>query len=291
MKAIVTGSEGFIGKTLVSSLKQRGYDVLEIDIKNGQNAVDLELSEKVDEVYHLAATNGTRHFYEKPSEVLKNNTSLTFAFDEYLKVFPDTRFIFASTCEIFNGAIDKFGWEVPTMENVPAVFDDLSNPRWSYSLPKALAENYISNTYKNTVIVRYFNIFGEHQEDHFISEFIQRCTGQGRYEIFGNDRRAFCYVKDAAEMTINVGRTGAGTYNIGREHEISIEQVARKIMQILSLDQAELSVELGKPGSVTRRCPSLHKYNSEFGEYKYTDFDQALEATVKWYVAETQGNG
>ena len=122
MKAIVTGSEGFIGKSLVEKLESSGYEVIVYDIKNGDDVTQLQNIPEVDEIYHLAATNGTRLFYEQPSEVLKNNTLITFAFDKYMHCYPNTRFIFASTCEIFNGAIDEFNWEVPTSDLLHHLF-------------------------------------------------------------------------------------------------------------------------------------------------------------------------
>jgi len=288
MKAIVTGSEGFIGKALVSELKNNNFEVIGIDIKNGDDAITIGDIGQVDEIYHLAATNGTRLFYEQPSQVLKNNTLLTFAFDDYMNQFPETQFVFASTCEIFNGAIDQFNWEVPTKEDVPAVFENLANPRWSYSLPKALAENYLLNNYKNVAILRYFNIFGENQINHFISEFVERCVRDAVYKINGNDTRAFCYVKDAVAMTAKVGRHGRGVYNIGRAEEVSIETVALEILNYLGIDRKRLEVHPGQIGSATRRCPSMEKYEKEFGEFEYTDFKAAIRSTVDWNLTELE---
>ena len=291
MKAILTGSSGFIGKSLAVQLRKRGYEVLEYDAKDGKDIVNVDYSfPKVDAIFHMAATNGTRLFYENPSHVLKNNTLLTFCFDEYMEKYPETKFVFASTCEIFNGAIDTFGWPVPTDESVPAVFSELENPRWSYSIPKALAENYIQNTYQNAVIVRYFNIFGEHQVDHFMSEFIYRCVQQKVYEIYGNDTRSFCYVDDATNMTINLLNAPGGTYNVGCQKEVTIESVSKSIMKLLGVDASKLVIKSGQRGSVTRRCPDISKYSGLFGNYHYTPFEDALKRTVTWYLEQLDGN-
>lgn len=288
MKAIVTGSHGFIGRALVHELDIQGYEVYEYDIKNGDDVTKLNDVPKVDEIYHLAATNGTKLFYDQPADVLKNNTLLTFAFDNYMLLNPNTRFIFSSTCEVFNGAVDQFGWEVPTAEDVPAVFCDLSNPRWSYSLPKALAENYYQNAYSNVSIIRYFNIFGEGQVDHFISEFIERSIKQGIYRVYGNDTRSFCYVKDAAAMTVNIGKNGSGVYNIGREQEDKIEDIAKFILRTLEISEQQLEIYQGKEGSASRRCPSMKRYNEQFGAFEYTNFNKAMENTIAWNLKELE---
>ena len=108
-RAILTGSSGFIGKSMVVQLKKRGYEVFEYDVKDGQDlAKVVHTFPEVEVIFHMAATNGTRLFYEKPSEVLKNNTLLTFCFDDYMIKFPKTKFIFASTCEIFKEALNRY---------------------------------------------------------------------------------------------------------------------------------------------------------------------------------------
>ncbi|MGB0360365.1 MAG: 5-methyltetrahydropteroyltriglutamate--homocysteine S-methyltransferase, partial [Endozoicomonas sp.] len=80
--------------------------------------------------------------------------------------------------EIFNGAVDKGFYDVPTDEQVPIMFDDITNARWSYSIPKALGENLISNLSTHWLIIRYFNVYGPGQRDHFISEFVERAKQQ-----------------------------------------------------------------------------------------------------------------
>ena len=285
MKAIVTGHKGFIGKAVYDFLLQKKWIVYGYDKLDNQDLLNNQISfPKVDVIFHLAATNGTKLFYNSPAEVLKNNTLLNFCFDAYMRKYPNTKFIFASTCEIFNGAVDNFGWEVPTDESVPAVFFDIHNPRWSYSLPKALGENYFMNNYENVSIIRYFNIFGEGQKDHFISEFIKRCLLEKKFIIYGNDTRSFCYVKDAAKMSYNMIESDSGVFNIGRSCEYKISEIAYIIMKILGFEDKVLEIKSSPKGSVKRRCPSMMKYNEHFGCFEYTPLEFSLLKTVNWYV-------
>lgn len=289
-RAIVTGSDGFIGRHLVASLRRDGFEVFTLDRQSGDDLVSrMPDLPPVDFVFHLAATNGTKNFYSSPGQVLKNNALLTFVFDKYLADNPDIPFVFASTCEVFNGAVDRFGWPVPTDETVPVVFSDIGNPRWSYSLPKAMAENYYLNNYKNARIIRYFNVFGEYQEEHFISEFVIRYAKTGEATIFGNDTRSFCYVQDAVNMTIKIASGPGGLFNVGREQEISIEAVAKKIMSILGKEQDKLTILPSPRGSAARRCPDMRKFYELFGRYDHCDFDVALRRTVEWILSSQDG--
>lgn len=285
MRIIITGSDGFIGTHLKEYLVSEGHEVFCFDRSRGidlcKNKVNFP---KADVIYHLAATNGTKHFYNSPSNVLKNNTLLNFVFDDYMEKYPQTEFFFSSTCEIFNGAVDVFDWPVPTDETVPAVFHDTSNPRWSYSMPKIIGENYLLNRYSNVKIIRYFNIFGEKQKDHFISEFVSRCSEKHEIELYGDDTRAFCHVADAAKMTAALCGKSTGVYNIGCPNEYRVSDVARKILKILGMNDKKLIIHPSPIGSVSRRCPDVSKILNEIGEFNFTPFEQALEKTVKWYL-------
>jgi nucleoside-diphosphate-sugar epimerase len=233
-----------------------------------------------DVVVHLAATNGTRLFYEQPTDVLINNTLPTINLIERYRD-TNTKFVFASTCEIFNGAIDEGYYPVPTDEQVPVVFNDITNPRWSYSIPKALGENLVANCGLEYLIIRYFNVYGPGQIDHFINEFVERCKA-GEYYIKGDDTRSFCYVDDAVKMTDMLVRNHSNkTVNVGRQDEVKISVVAKLIMGIMGINPDKLEVRSGPIGSAKRRCPdtTLVRTLTEFTDY--TPLEKGLRKTVE----------
>jgi nucleoside-diphosphate-sugar epimerase len=86
-KILVTGSSGFIGTHLVKSLKEQGHIIVEADRKNGIDLCDLSTVQSlpdVDIVVHLAAFNGTRHFYEQPLNVIRDGVLPTqYLVDRY----------------------------------------------------------------------------------------------------------------------------------------------------------------------------------------------------------------
>jgi len=175
MKILLTGHKGFLGKHLHAEIRKESiHHIITVDRDDGQDLCNekfvFDLPE-VDIIFHLAAYNGTKFFYSNPTEVSLNNTLPTI---NLIKRYSNTKskFIFASTCEIFNSSTYTLNYKVPTDENVPIMFDNILNPRWSYSLPKALGENLIANSFKNWLILRYFNIYGPNQKDHFLPEFI-----------------------------------------------------------------------------------------------------------------------
>ena len=177
MKILLTGHKGFIGKYLLEELKKENNQIYTVDKDEGEDLCDENfinsLPKDIDMIYHLAAFNGTKNFYTNPVEVCLNNTLPTInLIKKYNKT--NAKFIFASTCEIFNSTIDMNLYDIPTDENVPIMFQDIKNPRWSYSIPKALGENLIANCGLDWLVIRYFNIYGPGQKDHFLPEFIDR---------------------------------------------------------------------------------------------------------------------
>ena len=283
-KILLTGSHGFIGSHYYKYLQQQKAHVAPYDKKiRGEDLADkntTKLLPDYDVVVHLAATNGTKLFYEQPTDVLINNTLPTINLIERYRN-TNTKFVFASTCEIFNGAIDAGYYHVPTDEQVPVVFNDITNPRWSYSIPKALGENLVSNSGLDYLIIRYFNVYGPGQTDHFINEFVERCK-HGDYYIKGNDTRSFCYVDDAVKMTDNlVNNCINKTVNVGNDNEVNVSVVAKLIMGYMGINPDKLKILPGPKGSVKRRCPDTTLVQMLTGFTDYTPLEVGLKKTVE----------
>ena len=282
MRIVLTGHKGFIGQHYLDHIKDK-HQVTTYDLVDGQDLKDKSVADSMpdcDVVVHMAATNGTRLFYETPTEVTMNNTLPTMHIVDRYKDTP-TKIVFTSTCEIFNGTIDKGLYPIPTDEEVPIMFDDITNPRWSYSIPKALGENLISNLTTHWLIIRYFNIYGPSQKDHFISEFVERVK-QGEYYIKGNDTRSFCYVDDAVAMTHQlVLNANDRIVNVGRHEESTIEDVAKCILDVMGVDPTLLEIHDGPVGSAKRRCPDTKQLRSLTGFENYTNLYDGIRKTVE----------
>ena len=281
MKILLTGHKGFIGSHYHNLIKQNNK-VFVVDKILGEDLCDKSITKNlpdVDVVIHMAATNGTRLFYEIPTEVSFNNTIPTFnLIERYART--NTKFVFTSTCEIFNGTIDDGLYPVPTDENVPVMFKDVTNPRWSYSLPKALGENLVANCGLPWVVIRYFNIYGPGQKDHFISEFVERVV-KGEYYLNGDDTRSFCYVQDAVNITDQLARHANNEIvNVGKQEEVKISDVAKIIMDIMEVDPNKLEILPSPIGSAKRRCPDTSKM-LRLTNYEYVfNLKDGLKLTV-----------
>jgi UDP-glucose 4-epimerase len=267
MKILVTGSSGFIGQHLVPALESQGHIIVRADRTHG---CDLTIKENVDNlpdvdiVVHLAAHNGTKHFYERPLDVIRDSVLPTqYLIDRYAgKV---ERIIFTGTCESYAGAVDLFNWPVPTNETVPLVVGDVTNPRWSYGGSKIVNELQITAAHSQLgqeyAIIRYHNVYGPGQVDHFIPEFFERAK-IGDLSLKGwENTRSFMYISDAIRATIQVifdAECANQIINVGVDDEKTIKDLATMILYEAGI-VGELTLEPAPLGSVKRRCGDITK--------------------------------
>lgn len=285
---LVTGSSGFIGRHLVSALRSQRHEVIEADRAKGIDLTDpavVRALPDVDTVVHLAAFNGTRHFYERPLDVIRDNVLPTqYLLDRYAGRVD--QFVFTGTCESYAGMTDHYGWPIPTPETVPLVVADVQNPRWSYGGSKILNELQCVAAHtqlgQDYVILRYHNVYGPGQRDHFIQEFWDRMQ-QGRLSLYGwENTRSWMYITDAIDATVRVMSTPTcrnQIINIGTDQEYTIRDMAEMIMAAAGV-QGELELHDAPSGSVRRRSGDTTKLRELTGFQPRVDIKQGIKATV-----------
>lgn len=285
MKTIlVTGSSGFIGKHLCKKLIKLGHRVVEADKTSG---IDLTIAENVnslpdvDIVVHLAAFNGTRFFYELPYDVVRTNILTTqYILDRYAGNVE--KIIFSGSCESYAGAVDNFDWPVPTAEDVPLMVSQIKNPRWSYGGSKIVNELQMVSAGlqlgQKYSIIRYHNVYGPGQTDHFIPDFIERAR-QGQFLLKGwKNTRSFMFIDDAIDVTIDImfnKNCIDEIIHVGVNDQRSIKEVAEIILKEMNIS-AELVLENSPDGSVSKREPDIKKLISLTGFYPKINLRQGI---------------
>jgi nucleoside-diphosphate-sugar epimerase len=323
MKVLVTGAAGFVGYHLVSLLLEnpRVHLTLVDDLSRGKmdgelrsilarpnvKFVKLDLTDPAsvkrlgqgyDHVYHLAAVNGTRRFYEMPHEVLRINILSLLNILEWMREKnPKGKILFTSSNEAYAGGLESFGkLPIPTPEAVPLVISDTYNPRWSYAATKLIGElmviHYAERYNFRAVIVRPHNFYGPRAGDeHIIPEFSVRFAKQvPEITIFNPDHsRGYCYIGDAVRamaMLMDSSKTDGfpiETVHIGDTNEITNRNLVGHLMRVSGWRPTTINTQAGHEGSVQRRRPNTTKLRRLVGWRPEVGLKEGLRRTYNWY--------
>jgi len=319
MKTLVTGGAGFIGFHLGKFLADKGYNVTLLDNfargsedeelkqfleKDNVNFIKADLTNteffskldrEYDQIYHLAAINGTENFYNIPHKVLKVGILGTLNMLDWFVNSGKGKFLFSSSSETYAGALKLLGdkFPVPTPEEVPLVIDNPSNVRWSYGGSKILSEIAVHSyskafNLKNISIIRYHNIYGPRMGyEHVIPQFVERIIKKkDPFEIFGGqETRTFCYIDDgvkATNLVMESDITNNQTVHIGRsDEEIKIIDLANMLFDISGF-HPHVDIKPAPTGCVMRRCPDISKL-SALGYRPKISLKEGVTKTYEWY--------
>ena len=309
MKYLVTGGAGFIGSHLTEQLIARGDQVVILDnlstgisdnLSNVKNKIEFEqgnildksLVEKLvsnsDYVVHLAAALGVLNIVNKPLESLKSNLQGTEialeAANKYKKPI-----LIASTSEVY-GKNDK----VPLNEEDDRVIGHPLKSRWSYSEAKAIDESlayfYFLEEGLQSRIVRFFNTVGPRQLGNYgmvVPRFVNAALKGEALSVYGSGEqiRCFCHIADAVRgllLVMDSDKAVGEVFNIGNNQQISIMQLAKKVIEITASKSTieKIAYEKAYPQGfedMQRRVPDISKIKQVLGWSPQLNLDQIIK--------------
>ncbi len=317
IKCLVFGGAGFIGAHVAQRLLKRGDHVTVADNRTDAFTdrfftrlkakasldvidVDLRLSESharfgddYDYIFDFAALLGVERVLAHPWETLVDNTALAQTAMEVARAQRNLKSVFfAGTSEIYSGAL-LHGAVSPLAETVPLTLPDLSHPRTSYMLSKAVGESLCHYSGAPAVIGRFFNIYGPRMGmSHAIPQLMERAWKLSDGEDFAvysaDHRRAFCYIDDAVDIILALAGSPdaiGGTYNIGNgDTDVRIDELAGIILKTVDRPQSKIVPAGDHQGSSAHRAPDMNLTKTMTGLTAATSLERGCKQTFDWYL-------
>jgi len=317
MKVLITGGAGFIGSHLSDELLAGGDEVVVLDnLSTGrfENIAHLEgnkffqfvegdilnemlvdkLVERCDVVYHLAAAVGVNLVVKKPLESLVTNIKGSEIVLDMVHRY-HKKILITSTSEIYGKNTNG-----PLKEDDDRILGSPLKVRWGYSTAKAVDEMLAYIYWKEkkvpTIIVRLFNTVGPRQTGAYgmvIPRFVNQALKNEDLTVYGTGKqsRCFLHVKDVIKTLIKLmnSKEAVGqVFNIGSQEEITMEDLAKKIIEItkskskLVYISYELAYEEGFE-DMQRRVPDTTKVKNLAGFKPTIDLEGTIKSVVEYY--------
>jgi dTDP-glucose 4,6-dehydratase len=311
MNVLVTGGAGFIGSNLVRLLlaERPGWRVVNLDkltyAGNAENLADLagnpryrfvrgdicdgrlvgELlrAEKIDAVMHLAAESHVDRSILEPAVFIDTNVRGTQVLLEAARELGVKRFLHVSTDEVY-GSLGPTGLFTETTPLAP------TSP---YSASKAssdlLALAY-AHTFKLPVVVtRCSNNYGPYQfPEKLIPLMIANAVRELPLPVYGDGMnvRDWIHVEDHCRgllAALERGEDGE-VYNFGAASERHNLHIVKQVLGLLGKPESLIAFVKDRPGHDRRYAIDASKAQAKLGWAPRHAFEDALAATVRWYV-------
>ena len=314
MKALITGGAGFIGSHLTDLLLSNGHDVVVVDDLSTGSLENLDgvrtntrfrfvhenvcdstvmkrLVDKCEVVFHLAAAVGVQLIVDKPVHTLETNIHGCEVVLEAASR-SNKKIIIASSSEVYGKSMC-----VPFYEDDDMVLGSTRFSRWSYACSKAIDE-FLGLAYHRkcnlpVILVRFFNTVGPRQTGRYgmvIPRFVAAALRDESLIIHGTGQqtRCFVHVRDVVEglLALTESRDAPGrVYNIGSNEEITIEDLADKIVAMTASKSKKRKISYeeayGEPfDDMMRRVPCLDRIRETVGWQPRINLENTLRSII-----------
>lgn len=319
-KALVCGAGGFIGGHLVKRLKDLGYWVRGVDIKEHEYAdirsmadeffiADLRIPETVhkvmsigekfiegfDEIYQLAADMGGAGYIfsgEHDADVMHNSAIINLNVADTAIKFKKCPKIFYSSSACMYPAYNQEDPENPKCSEdsaYPAAPD--SEYGWEKLFSERLYLAYNRNYNLDVRIARFHNVFGPYgswnngkeKAPAALCRKVAISENGGTIEVWGDGEqtRSFLYIDECIEAVLRLMNSDfIGPVNIGSEEMVSIN----KFVEIISgIAEKQINIKhIPGPIGVRGRNSDNKLYEEKIGWKVSQPLVYGLEKTYNW---------
>lgn len=314
-KALVCGAGGFIGGHLVNRLKEEGYWVRGVDLKENEygnmaadefvvgDLRDIEIvkqvvSDDLDEVYQLAADMGGAGFVftgDNDSDIMHNSALCNLNVLEEVKSKGIKKVFYSSSACMYPeyNQLDPDNPKCSEDSAYPAAPD--SEYGWEKLFSERLFLTYQRNHGIDVKVARFHNIFGpqgtwdggREKAPAAICRKVAEAEEGGTVEVWGTGKqtRSFLLVDECVEGVRRLMESDfSGPVNIGSEEMISIQDFTKMVIDISGKDLKIKNIE--GPTGVAGRNSDNALIKEKLGWAPEMPLRKGVETTYNWIVEQ-----
>lgn len=273
-------------KNLVNKKVKKFYN---IDLSKLSNCI--KVTKNMDIIFNLLGITGSpKTNIENPASFMMGNINLSLPLLEAARINKTKRYLFTSTYGVYGPS------NIMNEENVwktfPSEHDKYAG--WAKRIAELQVEAYKKEyNFKGLHIVRPGNIFGPFgnfnpKNSMVVSSLIKRVVdGENPLIVWGDGTavRDFIYSKDVAEGMLRVVKKNIQLpVNLGSGKGYSIKKLVKCICNSKYVKRKpKIIFDKSKPSGDKVRILNVRR-SKKYGIYKKTDFQQAINETIKWYI-------
>jgi dTDP-glucose 4,6-dehydratase len=294
-RAVVTGGAGFLGSHVCEALLRNGTQVVCVDnVRTGSwdnlpehphlgrvvadVSQPLDLLGPVDLVLHLACPASPADYLRMPVDTLRAGGFGTYHVLELARR-KGARIVVASTSEVYGDPLEH-----PQRESYWGNVNPVG-PRSVYDEAKRFGEAmtvaFRTEHGVDTGIVRIFNTYGPRMREddgRMIPTFLRQARAGEPLTVHGDgtQTRSLCHVDDLVRGLLAMAESDhAGPINLGNPQEVTVNEVARKIVEVTGSSSSIRHVA-SMTDDPRRRRPDITLAGRVLGWRPETSLDEGL---------------
>ncbi|MBI5428154.1 MAG: SDR family oxidoreductase [Nitrospinae bacterium] len=303
-RTLITGGAGFLGSHLCDYLLAKGHEAICMDnlLTGNENNIAhirsdkfafvkhdvtnyIEVDGRLDYILHFASPASPDDYLQFPIQTLKVGSLGTHKALGLAKA-KKAVFLLASTSEVYGDPLVH-----PQKESYWGNVNPVG-PRGVYDEAKRFAEALTMAYHRahgvDTKIVRIFNTYGPRmrlKDGRAIPNFLRQALEGENLTVYGdgNQTRSFCYVADLVEGLYRLLLSGCNEpVNIGNPNEMTIGEMARKILQLTGSQSKIDYLPLPQDDPKVRQ-PDIANARSYLGWEPRVGLEEGLRETIAYF--------
>ncbi len=298
-KVIITGANGFIGRTLTEYMASKGHTVMGWDIApigsedsaGNYRQVDMtSLSETEtalsefppDIIIHCAGSANVSDSVANPDRDFELNVGIThnLLYAMHRRELNKTRLVYLSSAAVYGN---------PKL--LPISETDEVHPISPYALHKSMCEDmcryFVENHGFDIRIARIFSAYGQGLKKQIFWDMYQKYRKTGKLEMYGDgtESRDFIHIDDLKQALYLIATETTSTHmiiNVANGEEITIRRITEIFADHMGIPDSAISFNgIKRIGDPHNWCADISRL-SDAGYESRMDIDSGIRSYCEW---------